>query len=52
MMKHKWVIVGAIALLLVLSNGFLRAAYAERSHDFTRIYQSQPECKGDRDDCE
>jgi hypothetical protein len=51
-MVIKFVVGMAIALLFIFSSGIVRASSLDRASDFTRLNQAQPECKGDKDDCE
>ncbi|NJK47057.1 hypothetical protein HC931_01535 [Candidatus Gracilibacteria bacterium] len=51
-MGRRFILLVAISLLLAVGSGVMQRATAHRTDDWTQINQTQPECKGDPDDCE
>lgn len=51
-MGRRFILIMAIALLLSIGSGAVQSVSAHRASDWTQFYQTQPECKGDPDDCE
>lgn len=51
-MGRRFILMMAIALLLSIGSGVMQSAAAHRAGDWTQFNQTQPECKGDPDDCE